>query len=308
MRILITGASGFVGRNLVPYLAAEGHELFALVRDQRKIPQAWSGLSNVHTIVSDLEGFLRNDENRDLNPELVFHFAWEGTSGALRADETVQLRNVSNTCALVRYAAACGVKRFVFAGSIMEYEAQQYVGGSGKAPGPASLYSTAKLTADYMAKAIACASGVEYVNVLISNIYGPGELSARFVNTMIMKLHRGEKCDLSEGVQTYDFIYISDAVRAIALAGIRGTNLGEYYIGNSTQRPLRNFVKEMHAIINPAAVLNFGAIPSAGPFLTYAEFNTNGLGEDLDFLPEVSFADGIAYTYQWLREVEKNEK
>ena len=299
MRALVTGATGFVGSNLVDHLLNTGYEITALVRSPQKMRDAWKNDPRVTVVFSDIDGFLKNDETYEPF-DVVYHFSWAGTSGALRADERVQLENVQNTCDMVRYAAKNGAKRFVFAGSIMEYEAQKFVGGDEKRPAAATIYSTAKLTADYMAKALAAQLGIEYVNVLISNIYGPGERSARFVNTMLKKMHNGETCDLSSGVQLYDFIYVDDAVTAIELAGRSGANGGEYYIGNVEQKPLKSFVIEMNGIVNKGAVLNFGAVGSQGNFLDYTEFSTHKLKDDLGFKPNYSFETGIRNTYEWL--------
>ena len=299
MKAFVTGATGFVGQHLVNRLLELGYEVAILVRDRSKFRADWKDSSALTVIEKDMNTLIAGGELGS-EYDVIYHFAWAGTSGQLRANEGVQLENIENTCALVRMAAEAKVKRFVFAGSIMEYEAQKFVGGDGKRPSGAVLYSVAKLSADYMAKTLCASRGIEYVNLLISNIYGVGERSARFLNTMLGKMGRGERCDLSAGLQLYDFIYIDDAVRAIELAGSKGRDGGEYYIGNPAQRPLREFVEEMNAIVNKGSQLNFGAISSGGNFLNYKEFNTSALYNELGFTAEISFADGVKRTYDWL--------
>lgn len=70
-----------------------------------------------------------------------------------------------------------------------------------------------------MAKIVSVNAEIEYINVIISNIYGAGEESERFFNTTLRKMMNHEKIPLTHGEQMYDFIYVSDAVRAIILAG-----------------------------------------------------------------------------------------
>lgn len=299
MKALVTGGTGFVGTHLVSHLADLGYDVTVLVRDRQKIPTAWKEKSNISILLFDIESFLKK-ESVEESYDIIYHFAWMGTSGVLRADESVQLENIRCTCEMVRYAGRHKVKRFVFAGSIMEYEAQKFVGGDRKYPAASNMYSIAKLTADYMAKTLCNALGIEYINVLISNIYGPGEKSDRFLNTMLKKMYNGEICELSEGLQLYDFIYIDDAVRAIELSGSKGTSGGEYYIGNPKQYSLKSFVLKMNNIVNKGTELKFGAIKSSGAFLDYSEFNTFKLEEELGFKAKVPFSDGVKNTYEWI--------
>ena len=117
---------------------------------------------------------------------------------------------------------------------------------------------------------------------------------------MIKKMNSGEICELSEGKQMYDFIYIDDAVKAIELCGRAGKNKSEYYIGNSKQYPLREFVIKMNEIINNGSELRFGAVKSQGPFLSYQEFDTYKLEKEFNFRPDISFAEGVNNTLEWL--------
>ena len=109
-----------------------------------------------------------------------------------RANEKIQLANVQYTIDAVRLANRMKCKRFIHAGSIMEYEASLCMNDASISPSLGYIYSTAKLTADYMARTVAQILGVEYLNAIISNIYGVGETSARFLNTTLRKLIAGD--------------------------------------------------------------------------------------------------------------------
>lgn len=302
MRAVVTGATGFVGSWLVKELLANGDKVVLLVRNESKVPNEIKNNAGAEVITCDLSGI------KDLNKSIVgeadvfYHFAWNGTSGNLRADEKVQLSNVQYTVDAVRLAKELGAKRFVFAGSIMEYESIKFVSADGATPSLANIYSTAKLAADYMAKIYANSLGVEFINIIISNIYGAGEKSARFLNTTVLKLLNEKSIDLSEGKQLYDFIYVTDAVRAIRLAGINGKSNNNYYIGNKEQFPLREFVVQMKEILKSDAQLNFGAFKTTGNFLNFDEFDTSKIHNELGFEPEVSFHEGVELTKNWLLE------
>ena len=89
-------------------------------------------------------------------------------------------------------------------------------------PGINTLYCSAKVAADYIARTVSGKLGIEYIRAVISNIYGPGEKSPRLINTSLRKLIRGEHCAFSAGEQMYDFMYISDAAKAFVQIGKKG--------------------------------------------------------------------------------------
>lgn len=302
---VVTGANGFVGCGLVEELLRLGYRVYAVVRDKQsdlsRIPQdenvriLFCALSKMSTLPEIL---------KDHTADLFFHFAWEGVSGIQRGNYELQLENVEATCEAVRAAAALKCKRFIFAGSIMEYEATQYLPQSGVQPGLGYIYSTAKLAADFMAKTLAVHGNIEYINCLISNIYGAGERSERFIFTTIKKMLCHQKLQFSSGEQYYDFIYISDAVKAIALAGLQGKSNTEYYIGNERRHKLKEFIFLMKETIDPAAQLCMGEIPYKESFMDQCGIDFGRLQREFGFKQEVSFTQGLLRTKEWIMNLE----
>ena len=301
MRIAVTGATGFVGRWLVEELLSQGDNVCVIVRNINDVPENWKErVKIIEADMSSLKG-LRLQDFDDQNLDSFIHLAWSGTSGMERANVALQLDNVACTCDAVRLAARLGCHTFLNAGSIMEYEAVQYIPSDGAEPGMGNIYSTAKLCGDYMAKTVAVGEGISYINVIISNIFGPGECSQRFLNTTMRKMLAGIPIPLTHGEQMYDFIYVEDAARAIVCALKNGCSMTSYYIGNVRQRKLKDFVLEMKQVLKSSSDLKFGAVEFHGPMLTYEEFDTKGL-ERLGYHPQITFADGLKRTKDWMME------
>ena len=300
MKAVVTGATGFVGRWLVEELLHQKDDVTILVRDKERVPKRWEG--KLHVVESSLDraAMLHRVDFPAGDADIFFHLAWEGASGgSQRADSKLQLKNVQYACDMVELARRLHCSRFVNAGSIMEYEAMQYIPENGAVPGMGNIYSTAKLAADFMAKAASVHAGLEYINVIISNIYGAGEYSERFFSTVLWKMVHHEKIPLTHGEQLYDFIYASDAAKAIALAAQKGEKNTAYYIGNPTQYPLKHFVLQMKDVLESRSELLFGEVPFRGAMLTYKEFDTCKLGQ-LGFQPEIDFLKGIKLTKEWM--------
>lgn len=303
MKAVVSGATGFVGKWLVEELLNRDNEVTVIIRDKTNIPKSWIG--NVKICECDLQKYDQlNVENED--QDCFFHLAWGGTSGIDRSNVRLQLYNIQATCDAVKVAKKLGCRRFIYAGSIMEYEAISCVGTGVSNLGMGYIYSTAKLTADYMAKIICSNIHMEYISVIISNIYGVGERSARFLNTTIKQMLKDETILLTEGIQTYDFIYVTDAVKQIILAAEKGKTNQEYYIGNSEQRKLKDFLIDMKTVLKSNSNLKFGDVPMPERCLTYHEFDTEKM-ERLGFKPKVPFIDGIIMTSNWIKEQENEQ-
>jgi len=271
-RIIISGKNGFVGKSLFEYLSKRGYEVY----DSREI--------------SDYEIYKN---------ATVINLGWHGTSGDLRGNYNTQIENVKSACEFFELCSANGCNRFINAGSIMEYEILPALFESEKHLGINSLYSIGKLSADLMLQAIACNTGVIYNNIIISNIYGPGEKSKRFLNTIMRKMMADEHLPLTEGKQEYDFIFIEDAVRAIECVMINGKPFESYYVGTGEGRKLREYIEEMKDVLESDSVLGFGEVPYTdnGEFLR--KIDKQKLS-DIGFEAKVSFADGVRMTKNWI--------
>ena len=140
---------------------------------------------------------------------------------------------------------------------------------------------------------------------VISNIYGPGEVSARLINTSIRKLLKNEHCAFSPGEQLYDFIYITDAAKTFLSIGEKGISNRTYYVGSLQPKPLKEFLVAMKNQINPKTEIGLGEIPFGGVSLSYQEFDIQAVQKDTGFVPEVSFEEGIGLTAEWIKSVEE---
>ncbi|MCR5532195.1 MAG: NAD(P)-dependent oxidoreductase [Lachnospiraceae bacterium] len=300
-KAIVTGANGFVGTAVCRELANQGVEVIAIIRHPDEIITGIADIKGLRIVYCDLAEFGKlADLISDRDVDAFYHFAWVGSAGPLRGNSDVQLKNVQYTCDSVKVCAAMNCKRFVFASSVMEYEIEATM-ATEATPGINTLYCSAKVAADYMARTIAGSFGVEYIRAVISNIYGPGEMSPRLVNTSIRKMLKGEHCAFSAGEQMYDFIYITDAAKTFAAIGEKGKNNKTYYIGSLNPRPLKHFLTEMRDSVDPAIEIGLGELPFNGVSLTYKEFDITAVKEDTGFAPEVSFKEGIQNTAEWIR-------
>lgn len=295
--VIVTGANGFIGKTLVKALLARGYKVVAL---DRSFDEFLS--NNAHCVnVKDTDVMSLIDDIPDLEYDCFFHLAWAATSGAGRADYNLQLNNVKLTCDYVTLCSKLKCSRVVYASSINEMETYEYLQSDDINPGGGYIYGTAKLAGHLMGETIAKLNGIEFIPVIITNIYGIGEKSARMIYTSLVKLIKGEHCSFTSGYQTYDFIYIDDAINSLIAVCEAGKGFNRYYIGSGNPKPLREFLLRMRDIVSPGTELGLGDIPFNGIDISYEQFDMKKLEMDTGYVNKVSFDEGIRMTAEWIR-------
>lgn len=298
--VIITGADGFVGSYTVQYFLKQGIKVLALdIGEKARRLEPDANLTYMQCDVSDTKALLHSIPS-DVYDTFI-HFAWAGSAGPDRVDYHLQMQNALNTVACLKAAKELGCTRFVCAGSIMEYEVEAAVHAQGSKPGMGYIYGMGKHIAHCMCKSVAADIGIELIWPMITNAYGVGELSPRFVNTTLRKIINNNPLQFTAATQNYDFVYVTDVAKAFYLIAKNGKPYCEYMIGSSNARPLREFIIEMQQTLAPDATPLFGDVPFTGINMPLSVFDTKATENDCGFKAEISFAEGTRLTMDWLK-------
>lgn len=307
---VVTGANGFLGSALVAELRAHGVKVLAVVRDTGWLPgdcgikqlsqdrgiERLPEDNGIERLVLELSQLDRLAQLTEPRWDIFYHLAWDGSAGEARKDVALQLHGAQATVQAVQAAKTLGCRMFIGAGSIMEKEILAASATPGLRPGAGHIYSSAKLAAHHMSECAASELGIGHIWPVITNAYGEGERSPRFLNSTIRKIIRGETLNFTAGVQNYDFIHVRDAAKALRLLGQCGKPFREYVLGSGAARPLREFLLELREVLAPQQEFVFGGVPFEGTQLPLELFDITPLVRDTGFVPEISFAQGIRQT------------
>ena len=300
MKAIVTGANGFVGSALVKRLIKAGYEVLAIDLSFEK--PRFEVNKQVKLLELSIEHINKLPELIDTKYDIFFHFAWIGSAGPLRTDEKIQTQNALWTVDCLKIANQIGCKKFVCAGTIMEFEVHDVMYSQGTKPALPYIYGVGKVLAHELCKPIANQLGIDLVWSYITNAYGVGENSPRFINTTLRKIIAHEPLEFTSGVQNYDFVYIDDVAEAFYLLGEKGKANKGYLIGSGDAKPLKEFIKEMceeNSKDNPPL---FGNVPYTGVNTPIETFSIKDLQEDCGYSAKVSFREGTKRTLEWLRE------
>lgn len=303
MKAIVTGANGFVGSNVVKKIVEEGYEVLAIdiSFQNSRLPKS----EQIETLELSIENISELKDIVEKNTyDCFYHFAWVGSAGPLRMDERMQTNNALWTVDCLKAAASIGCTKFICAGSIMEYEVNEVVYAQETKPSKAYIYGVGKVLAHELCKPIANELGIQLVWAYITNAYGVGEKSPRFINTTLRKIIKGDKLEFTSGTQNYDFIYISDVANAFFLLGLYGIANKGYLIGSGNAKPLKEFILEMCKANSKNNPPIFGNVPFTGVNIPIETYSIEELVKDCGFAAKISFAEGTKMTIDWLKEID----
>lgn len=297
-RVLVTGASGFIGRHCVALLAARGFEVHAIT-SATPAP----GQDAVIWHVADL---LAADTPEDVlaavRPQHLLHLAWIATPGAFW---TSPLNEAWEACTarLVSSASRHGVRRIVVAGTCAEYHPDAGVCHEfDSAIAPATLYGQCKDAARRALEAAAASHGFSAAWARVFVPYGPGEDPRRLVASVIGSLLRGEPALCTAGTQRRDFLHVADVAAAL-VALLESSVQGPVNIGSGDAVPVARVVQIIAERLNAAALVRLGArpTPAGEPDLVVADVTR--LRDEVGFAPTLDLSGGLADTIEYWRHV-----
>ncbi|PZS09923.1 MAG: NAD(P)-dependent oxidoreductase [Solirubrobacterales bacterium] len=295
-RVLVTGASGFIGRPAVKALLARGHEVHATCR------RAAPGDDDVTWHVTDL---LRSGGAkalvRDARATHLLHLAWCTAPGSFwTASENIDW--ITATLELLRAFGAAGGSRAVVAGSCAEYRWGNETLHEERTPQrPATLYGASKLATRVAAGALCAQQGLQLAWGRIFHLYGPGEDPGRLVAAVARGLLRGERVATSAGLQVRDFLHVDDVAGAL-VALLDSDVAGTVNVASGDGVAVRDVVEQIALAAGGLDRVDFGAreLPVSEPERIVADVAR--LRREVGYSPAIPLREGIAGTVEWWRE------
>ena len=281
MKLLLTGASGFIGAHARELASARGLDVVAPSSEEL-----------------DLLGNDVRERVAGIGASHLLHLAWYAVPGKFWTAEE-NFRWAGATMALVEGFADGGGERLVAAGTCAEYDWHFGMCNEQATPcEPATTYGIAKDATRRLVEAFAKQRGLSAAWGRIFFPYGPGEHPDRLVPSVIRALLREEKALVTEGTQARDFLHVRDTADAF-VSLLMSDATGPVNIGSGKAVAVRDVVNLIARELNAEDRVVYGAMPMRPnePKLLVAD--AGRLRRDVQWTPQHDLASGIKDTIEW---------
>ena len=297
--VIVTGANGFIGSTLVNNLLKNGVKVVAI------------DISFVAPRIPDCDHVVKLEvglDDAEILKEVIptgdydamYHLAWAGVNGPIKADPTVQLNNIQLGINCAQLCKAIGVKKLLCAGTVAEQavhslpDLPQTSGGM--------MYGVAKHCAHLMLEDYCKNIGLQFVWMQFSNIYGVGNKTGNLVSYTLGELLKGNEATFGPAAQPYDFIYVDDLLEAVYRLGASETKETCYYIGSGSPRILKEYLMKIGELAGMQEKIGIGIRPDDGIKYDFSMFDTTPLKGAIGDYVSTQFEEGIKKTINWLKE------
>ena len=261
-RVLVTGGSGFVGRQVVPHLRAAGLDVIAPSRAEADL------------LVPGTPAWLAQTTGADV----LVHLAWEAAPGYATSPANPDWLRASLELATAFVAA--GGRRIVAAGSCAELDLER--------PTP---YADCKRALHLGLRGLATIHGRELAWARLFFLYGPGEHPERLVASLAARLAAGEEALATAGRQRRDYLDVRDAGAAIAALTLSaGTGLFDVATGNAPA--VADIARAIATAADRPGLLRLGALPSPDEAALIVG-DPGALRAATGWYPQIALADGL---------------
>lgn len=302
-RVLVTGASGFVGANLGRRLVAEGHDVHLVLRSQHS---TWRLAGNEDVAVHQAD--LRDAASvrralRDIKPDWIFHLAAHGAySSQTNLREMVE-SNLAGTINLVEACLESGFESFVNTGSSSEYGLKDGAPAETEQLEPNSPYAVTKAAATMYCRFAARKHGARIRTLRLYSVYGPWEEPTRLIPTLIVNGLHGRLPALVDPKVARDFVYIDDVCDAYlaAAADTAADPDAIFNVGTGVQSSLAQVVQVARHLLAIDAEPRWGSMPNRVWDTTTWVADSTKIRHELGWEPRHPLEAGLSATIDWFR-------
>jgi nucleoside-diphosphate-sugar epimerase len=296
-RVLVTGATGCVGRAAVSELTRRGWQVHAV--SSRETPASTAEV--VWHRADLLDGRQARDVVRAADATHLLHLAWYVAPGRWAAAPE-NFTWVRASLDLLDAFQRGGGTRVVTAGSCLEYDWNFGYCSEARTPRtPHTAYGTCKHALERLTGAFAATHGLSSAWGRIFFLYGPHEHPDRLVASVIRSLAAGQPARCSHGRQVRDYLFVQDVADAFVTL-LESDVTGPINVASGEALTLRDLIVRIGDLLGRADLIQLGAIPAAPTDTPLVVADVTRLRDELKWQPRWSLDEGIQQSIAWWRE------
>lgn len=303
-QIVITGATSFIGNNLIKKFLESDYYIYAVVRPNTKNINSIIKHKNVEIIELSIEDMCELSKFISGEIEFLFHLAWEGTRNPYRDNSIIQEKNYKASIQVIEEANKLGCKKFIGIGSQAEYGIGNEKVDELSVTNPLTEYGKYKLNTKESCEQIALKVNMKFIWARIFSVYGIHDNNKTLIMYCLRQMLKNEEVLLTKCTQKWDFTYVDDVVNALFELAIQDCENGVYNISSGNTKILSEFILEMKEITNSKSKLSFGIVPCDVSNSVGFEAIVNKLKKETGWEAKISFKKGVQELVKYMKNKE----
>jgi nucleoside-diphosphate-sugar epimerase len=306
--VLVTGASGFIGNNVVRKLLEQGKTVHVLLRREAKLWRLrdiqdrvkihWADVTDAAAVRTAIEAAA---------PDVVYHLSAYGAYESQADARQIVSTNITGSYNIFEAALAAKVKLIVNAGSSSEYGYKDQPMRETDQLEPNSPYAVSKAAQTHFCNLLAKNSATGMVTFRFFSVYGPWEEPGRLFPTIIRRARAGLPLEMVSPETARDFVYVDDALDVLLDFKRLESLKGEVFnLGSGTQTTMREVVAAVCDILKSSSEVKWGGMAARRWDTNRWQADISKARDVLKWSPKVNLCDGVTKMAEWMSKVGDN--
>lgn len=300
MKVLITGANGFLGSSFTSKLVDAGHQVYAFSANNNNIEPLLNKIKFTQAYTEDILNYKKDIFN--FAPDVIIHFGWSGGAKYNDVNHISQFfDNVGPSINFLQFIKKLPkTPKFIGIGSFSEYGNLTSKAVETTIENPINLYGLSKYTFKEYSKQLCTQNNIDWVWIRPCYIYGPKDVPTRLIPSIINKCLNNENIILDSCNTTIDYLYISDFTDLVYKL-ISTSNTGIYNICSGNEYKLKDVISKIHNLVGFSNKITFSSNQHRSLSSSYICGKNNKIIKSTNITPQINLEEGLKKTLKFYK-------
>lgn len=294
-KVVITAANSFIGKRLCLKLTEDNYFVYAVVRKGFKDFDMFRDMNNISVKQADMSEYDQLPIIIEDSCDYGIALAWDGTRAEKRSNHDLQAANYNYSMSCVQSFIKMNCNTIMTAGSQAEYgpvRNEEKVKETDECH-PNTEYGKFKLKFYEDASRLCRENNVRIIEPRFFSLYGADDNPNTMIVSMTRNMLQNKKCELTQCIQLWDFLYIDDAINALKVLLESDSAEGVFNFGSGKSYQLKYYVETMHKLLGSSSELIYGAVDYPPTGMVHTNPSIKKLTDEIGWHPQISFEEGI---------------
>lgn len=300
MKVLVTGANGFLGSNFIFKLVKTGHQVYAFSHNTNNIKPILDKIKFTQAYTKNILDYKKDIIN--FAPDVVIHFGWSGGNKYSDVNQISQFfDNVEPSIKFLQFIKELPkIPKFIGIGSFSEYGNLTSKAIESIIENPINLYGLSKFTFKNYSKQLCSQGNIDWVWIRPCYIYGPKDVHTRLIPLVINKCLNNENIALDSCNKIIDYLYVSDFVD-LMYELMLSSFTGVYNLCSGSEYKLKDVINKIHNLVKSSNKITFNSKQDRPLTSPYICGSNSKIIKKTNLIPQVSLEEGIIETIKYYK-------